>query len=73
MKKILIIILFINYAQGDEVDVPFLTKIAYDTNQMKKDLKMIKKLNHKRLKIQARMLEEMQKQNLLLREILKKD
>jgi len=73
MKKILIIILFISYAQGGLTDSALLGIIASNTNDIKKDVRMIKKLNHKRLKIQARILEEMQKQNLLLREILKKD
>lgn len=84
MKKIFAILLLSSSFSTASVDSAFLGTIASNSIQirintkatkelLRAHLEMIKKLNHKQLKVQARMLVEIQKQNSILQRLLEKE
>ena len=84
MKKIFVILLLSSNLSVAYTDSALLGIIASNSIQirintkatasiLRAHLEMIKKLNHKQLKVQAKMLVEIQKQNYLLERLLKKD
>ncbi|HIP13162.1 MAG TPA: hypothetical protein EYG73_10645 [Arcobacter sp.] len=84
MKKIFAILLLSSSFSTAYTDSALLGIIASNSIQirintkatkeiLRAHLEMIKKLNHKQLKVQARMLVEIQKQNSILQRLLEKE